>query len=267
MEISTREIFEALVGITFTVLMWWVTFSIFRRYRDTKYLPALLVASGFFALGFIFAPILTMGRAIMQEWPEIAGLVGPGAATWYRISSIIGGNAFVIGLLLFAIFTRQVFRPGSAASLFYVIFVGIFLMGSSDLVFMFEDKPIMITWAARLEIRIVYVVGNTLAFGWLAYESLSRWIVYRKRLEEEKELDPLVVNRFLLWGLAGISYVIAAFATLPFVPYEAIQPFFPTLVLNICILAFAILSYLSWSPPEWFKQVIRKGEPAQAGGS
>jgi hypothetical protein len=93
---------------------------------------------------------------------------------------------------------------------------------------------------------------------------LGRWRIYRKQLQGGKKLDPLVVNRFLLWGLAGVSYVIAAFATLPFIPYEAIQPFFPTVVLNICILAFAIFSYLSWSPPEWFKQIVRRGEPAQA---
>ncbi len=264
MQIGIREIFDASINITFTFLMWWVTVSILRRYRETRYLPALLVGTSFLVMGFIFAPILGAGRAIMQLRPEIAGLVGPEAATWFKLLSIVGGNAFVVGLFLFGVFTRQVFRPGRAASLYFVILIGIFLIGLSDLMFVFDAKANGLVWGARLEIRIVYVIGNTLNFGWMAYESLGRWRVYRRQIKEGKELDPVVVNRFLLWGLAGVSYVIAAFATLPFIPYVAIQPFFPTLVLELCILAFAILSYLSWSPPEWFKQIIRKGGAVQA---
>ena len=264
MEIGIREIFEASINITFVFLMCWVTISIFRRYRETRYLPALLAATAFFVLGFIFAPLLGVGRAIMQLRPEIAGFAGPGAATWMKVFSIVEGNVFVIGLFLFAVFTRQVFRPGRATSLFFLIFIGIFLIGSSDLIFMFEDKPIAIAWLARLEIKIVFHIGAILNWSWLTYESLLKWWIYRRQLREGKKLDPLVVNRFLLWGLAGVSYFIGALATLTFVPYEAIQPFFPTVVLNICILAFAIFSYLSWSPPEWFKQIIREGETVQA---
>ncbi|UCD84724.1 MAG: hypothetical protein JSU92_00615 [Deltaproteobacteria bacterium] len=263
MEIGIREIFEASISIIFTVLMWWVTISIFRRYRETKYQPALLVASAFFVLGFIFAPLLAVGRVIMQFRPDIAGLVGPEGPIWFKLLSIASGNAFVIGLFLIAVFTRQVFRPGSAASLFFLIFIGIFLIGSSDLIFMFEDKLIAIAWFARLEIKIVFHIGAILNWSWLTYESLSRWWIYRKQLKEGKDLDPLVVNRFLLWGLAGVSYFTGALATLTFVPYKAIQPFFPTLVLQLCILAFAIFSYLSWSPPGWFKQIISKEKPAQ----
>ncbi|UCD84730.1 MAG: hypothetical protein JSU92_00645 [Deltaproteobacteria bacterium] len=264
MEMSTRELFEVSTNIMFIAIMWWVTVSIFRRYRETRYLPALLVGSSFFVLGFIFAPLLGLARLIMQRWPDIAGLGAQEAATWYRLVSIITGNAFVIGLFLFAVFTRQVFRPGKASSLFLLIFIGIFLIGSSDLIFMFEEKPIAISWVARLEIKVVFFIGAILNWSWLAYESLSRWWIYRKQLREESELDPLVVNRFLLWGLAGVSYIIATFVTLLFVPYEAIQPLSLTLIKQLCILAFAIFSYLSWSPPEWFKQIISKVRAVQA---
>ncbi|UCD84729.1 MAG: hypothetical protein JSU92_00640 [Deltaproteobacteria bacterium] len=258
METGIREIFEAFQGITFTVLMWWVTISIFRRYRVTKYLPALVVGVGFFTLGFIFAPILALGRTLMVERPEIAGLVGPGASLWYSLLSIVCGNAFVIGLFLFGVFTRQVFRPGSPGSLFFLIFIGIILIGSSDLIFMFEDIPISISWGACLEIKIVFTIGGALNFGWLAYESLSRWSIYRRQLKEGKDLDPLVVNRFLLWGLAGMSYIIAGIGGLFFEPYKAIQPLIPALTVNTCIFTFAIFSYLSWSPPGWFKRIISK---------
>lgn len=258
MEISIREIFEGSINIIFAVLMWWVTISILRRYRETRYLPALLMGSGFFVLGFIFAPILGVMRAIMLLRPEIAGLVGPGAPTWYKILSIVSGNAFVIGPFLFGVFTRQVFRPGSTASLFFLILIGILLIGSSDLIFMFEDKPIAIAWTTRIEIRIVCVAGASLNWGWLAYESLSRWRIYRGQIEEGIKLDPVVVNRFLLWGLAGVSYFISNLMTMLFIPYEAIQPLFPTAVKQICILSFAIVSYLSWSPPAWYKNIMSK---------
>ncbi len=262
MEISIRMIFAAIINITFLFLMCWVTIAILRRYRETRYQPALLVGSGFFLLGFIFTPFLAAGRTIMELRPDIAGLVGPGPAGWFNFFRIVHANSFVIGLFLFAVFTRQVFRPRSTASFFFLIFIGILLIGHSDLVLMFEQKAIASGWGARFEIKIIYVIGNTLAFGWMAYESLSRWRLYRSQLKEGKKLDPLVVNRFLLWGLAGISYLGTALTTLAFIPYEAIQPLLPSLILQLCILAFAILSYLSWSPPDWYKRIIRKGEPA-----
>ena len=110
----------------------------------------------------------------------------------------------------------------------------------------------------------MYAIGNSLNFGWLAYESLSRWRHYRKQLKEGKKLDPLVVNRFLLWGLAGVSYVVTASSNILHVPYEMVQPLLPTALKGIFTLTFAIFSYLSWSPPGWFKRIVRKGEPAQA---
>jgi hypothetical protein len=127
-----------------------------------------------------------------------------------------------------------------------------------------EGHGPVVHWNARFPARLMYAVGNTFNFGWLAYESLSRWRHYRKQLKEGKKLDPLVVNRFLLWGLAGISYAVSSLSTILNVPYELVQPLFPTIVKAIFILGFAIFSYLSWSPPGWYKRIVRKGEPAQA---
>ncbi len=258
MELSFIQVFEAFAISVNLIVMWVVSIAILRRYLETKYLPALLAASGFLVLGFIFTPLILFSVIVMQAHPNLE------TTAWMKILTIISNNAFVIGLFLFTVFTRQVFRPGRRGSLFFLIFIGILLFGSKDLILMFEAKGGIAHWNARFGIRLMYAIGNSLNFGWLAYESLGRWRAYRRQLKEGKKMDPLVVNRFLLWGLAGISYAISALVTILNVPYEMVQPLFPTMVKAIFILAFAIFSYLSWSPPEWFKQIIRKGESVQA---
>ncbi len=258
MELSFSQIFEGFAISINLIVMWVVSIAILRRYLETKYPPALLAASGFLALGFIFTPGMLFAVILIQARPDLE------TAAWVRILSILVNNAFVIGLFLFTVFTRQVFRPGRRGSLFFLIFIGILLFGSKDLILMFEAKGMVVQWNARFGIRLMYAIGNSLNFGWLAYESLSRWRLYRRQLKKGKKMDPLVVNRFLLWGLAGISYTISALVTILNVPYEMVQPLFPTMIKATFILAFAIFCYLSWSPPEWFKQVIRKGEPTQA---
>ncbi|UCD85763.1 MAG: hypothetical protein JSU92_06100 [Deltaproteobacteria bacterium] len=258
MELSFAQLFEG-SAITFNlVIMWVVSIAILRRYQETKYLPALLAASGFLVLGFIFSPLLLIMVIVIQAHPELV------SAAWVKILAIINNNAFVIGLFLFTIFTRQVFRPGQRGSLFFLILIGILLFGSKDMILMFDAKGGIMQWNARFEARLMYTIGNSLNFGWLAYESLARWRLYRKQLREGKELDPLVVNRFLLWGLAGISYAVSSLVTILNVPYEQVQPLFPSIVKAIFIFTFAFFSYLSWSPPEWYKQTVLKGEPARA---
>ncbi|UCD84725.1 MAG: hypothetical protein JSU92_00620 [Deltaproteobacteria bacterium] len=259
MELSFAQVFEG-IAISFnTIIMWVVSIAILRRYQETKYLPALLVASGFLVLGFIFAPITLFSVIAIQLRPDLEM-----TAAWARIIEILHNNAFIIGLFLFAVFTRQVFRPGQRSSLFLLILIGILLFGSKDLILIFEAKGGVVQWNARFEVRLMYAIGNSLNFGWLAYESLSRWRAYRKQLKGGKELNLLVINRFLLWGLAGLSYAISSLVTILNVPYAMVQPLFPSITKAIFILAFAIFSYLSWSPPGWFKQIINKGKPAQA---
>jgi hypothetical protein len=261
MELSFAQLFEGFAIFFNLIVMWVVSVAILRRYLESKYPPALLAASGFLVLGFIFTPGVLTAVIGIQVRPDLE------TAVWVRIFSIIVNNAFVVGLFLFAVFTRQVFRPGRRDSLFFLIFIGILLFGSKDLIFMFdatEGHGPVVHWNARFPARLMYAVGNTFNFGWLAYESLGRWRLYRRQLKEGKELDPLVVNRFLLWGLAGLSYAVSSLVTILNVPYEMVQPIFPSTVKAIFILGFAIFSYLSWSPPGWFKRIISKGEPAQA---
>ncbi len=258
MELSFAQLFEGFAITINLIVMWVVSIAILRRYLETKYPPALLAASAFLVLGFIFTPLLLFSVIALQTHPDLE------TAAWLKTLTILNINAFVIGQFLFAVFTRQVFRPGRRGSLLFVIFIGILLFGSKDLILMFDAKGGMMQWNARFGARLIYVIGNTLNYSWLAYESLGRWSLYRRQLRGGKELDPLVVNRFLLWGLAGVSYAVSTLATILHLPYVMVQPLFPTMVKAAFILAFAIFSYLSWSPPGWYKRIIRKGKPARA---
>jgi hypothetical protein len=130
MDLSFPQVFEGIAIFFNLIVMWVVSVSILRRYLESKYPPALLAASGFLVLGFIFTPILLFVVIFIQAHPDLE------AAAWIKFLTILYNNAFVIGLFLFTVFTRQVFRPGRRGSLFLLIFIGILLFGSKDLIFM-----------------------------------------------------------------------------------------------------------------------------------
>jgi hypothetical protein len=54
MELSFAQTFEGFAIVINLIVMLVVSVSILRRYLETKYPPALLAASGFLVLGFIF---------------------------------------------------------------------------------------------------------------------------------------------------------------------------------------------------------------------
>lgn len=169
-----------------------------RLSRRTRQLPEQAIGLGLVLITVIGAPMSAAGRLpALVSTPLGDGLFGLGLA------SALGGIA-----LLF-VFTWRVFRPdaewakgvvGLAALAACIDWLGLVLASQRGQT-LDEILPHTRPWS----LAIVGLVA--LAFVWSSAESLR----YHARLRRRLALglaDPVVVNRFLLWGISGVATVV-----------------------------------------------------------
>jgi len=163
--------------------------------RRSGELPELALGVTLFAAGGLGGVLLFLGT-------QRAELLGA-AALPVRQAGILCLNAGAVSLWLF---TRRVFRPegGWALALVAAATAGIAIglvadllaAGAGDFARRRWDSP----WSR---------LGFALRLGaylWGAFESLRYFALMRRR-QRLGLADPLVTNRFLLWGVAGLAAV------------------------------------------------------------
>jgi hypothetical protein len=188
--------------------------------------------------------------------------VGHGAQLLLLTGSTIGSGLALFGL---ALFTWRVFRPGSgpAAVVFAVAMlatiatrIGIvrdFLAVPASRVPSFADSP---TWVGAS------VVLWTIAWFWAAGESLRYHVMLRRRLRLGLA-DPVVTNRFFLWGIGtGVAGLVSAslIATTAAGMDVHNHPL-PQLLLSISGTVGPITWYLTFTPPDRYLDFIRRRAP------
>lgn len=104
------------------------------------------------------------------------------------------------GIAVLGIFTWQVFRPGPVGAALLALFGGlVFLSFSTDLASGFylgvrrPEFSMAADYAGRLGM-----------YGWATLEALRQYVLARRRLRLGLS-DPLVANRFLLWGVGTLA--------------------------------------------------------------
>jgi hypothetical protein len=165
--------------------------------RRTRQLPELAMGAGLLCLTVLGTPLSTLGRLDgLVATPLGDALLGAGLAIAH------------LGLWLLFAFTWQVFRPQAvwAKGGVFVVFLALvaiwigLMRASSAGARLEEILPLTRPWA-------IGVIGiAALAFLWTGIESL----VYHSRLQRRLALglaDPVVVNRFLLWGVSALAAV------------------------------------------------------------
>jgi len=118
---------------------------------------------------------------------------------------------------LLAIFTRQVFRPKSRWAVWFVWFsvvLPVAGVGGSALGGDWEGYSLANPWFWA------EWVGYTLPFGWAGAEAFSQYAKARRR-RKHGLCDPIVCNRFLLWGIYAVLTVIASLLILPMYAHYA----------------------------------------------
>jgi hypothetical protein len=237
------DLFVALSTAIFICVGTAVGVRIVLRSRLDHSLPELAVGSALIAFAGISQPFAVLRVALAGEIPI-------GLSIFLQLVTT-GASSFTVVALY--VFTWRVFRPEArwAALLFAVGSALGLWAGAGMAAISFYDAAVtpalMGRWIA------LSALSYAICFGWAAVESLR----YHARLRRRLRLglaDPLLVNRFLLWGGAcafgfAIDVVLMAMAlgTTDFNRDAA-----PRLLVSASGLANAVAWFLGFTPPSWY---------------
>ena len=227
-------------------------------WRRTRARPELLLGVGIFltaSLGYG----LMIGASIARQ-----GLASPPPIlTWVTGAGWILHDAGVVCVVAFVL---HVFRPG-------------------------------VRWARMLAVLLLcclglglllyaqgggFVHGRTEGFGfWISFAAIGSYplwgateaLVYWRRMQRRREIglaDPLVTNRFLLWGIASLctaaavwSVTFPALLGLPLARQQELMPI--TLFVTAWFGTGAVIAYwLAFLPPRWYAARVLGGAPGAA---
>ena len=242
-------------GVTYSITSLLVVIAIVRRYLKTRYPMGLWIALSLALQGLVYAVAFEGNEILLKSHPALDAASDRLLNGVFRLAAC---NSLVVALFIFGYFTYRTFRPGKRWALLLLLAAGLFLSLSKDLTLLMEGPLVSTPWLARHWILAFYVVGCASIFGWMSGESLAVWRQLREDARAGEARDPVVINRFLLWGLAAAMYAISGVSNLFGKPQAAIvdQPLWIVLMKSANIFIFAIFGYLAWAPPEFYKSWI-----------
>jgi hypothetical protein len=181
-----------------------------------------------------------------------------------------------IGLAFLLLFTRLTFRPASPAARSVVLGLVMLMAVSATLVGATEGFAVRVVPGPAYW---VHFLARLACWCWVAAESLGYWSKQRRRLALGLA-DPVVTNRFLLWGVwavliallslsdpaARLWYVSVAGSTTEWVP-EIGRPIIQVTVPVTCALnaATLVLMLLTFFPsPAYRRWIAGRHEAAAA---
>jgi hypothetical protein len=193
-------------------------------------------------------------------------LLPPGGVRVLTVA--LGVAAIDFGLGCNYLFTRSVFRPGVAWLRFAVAGVWLALalhwVGLVHALWGARAEPDALT-AAGAPWTILVSAISCAGFAWSGSESLRYFAILRRRLALGLA-DPLVVNRFLLWGLVGVSTMGINFANAwtALRGVNVLQDPFAMAATGCLGLFNAVAMWLAFLPPEAYVRRVR-GASASGG--
>ncbi len=196
------EAVSGLVTIGLLVLSGVVGFRLIQRAQRYDGGPVLFLGLYFLVYG---ALATGLSLATYVGWSSAA------LALPERGARILNGAFFVTataGMSCLLLFTRQTFRPESAAARTMVWGIGGLLALSTALLAATEGFEVRVVNGPAYW---VHFVARVACWVWVAGESLAYWTKQRRRLALGLA-DPVVANRFLLWGIWGLVVALLAFS-------------------------------------------------------
>jgi hypothetical protein len=155
----------------------------------TRELPELLIGIGVLGIGPVGFGLFTFGDAAVRS----------GRADLAQALLAVASFAIAAGVFSTCVFTWRVYHPRAGAALAAVCATGILLAAT------FAAEAFQ---SGYREIRLdspnylVRTSAQVAVLLWSAAESLRYWRMMRRRLRIGLA-DPMVTNRFFLWGLAA----------------------------------------------------------------
>ena len=230
-----------------------VGLRILLRARQDRSLPELAIGTALVAFAGV-TQTLSIARVALE------GRISLGATIALQVGAT---SASALTLLALYVFTWRVFRPDARWAA--LLFAGGSALGlwagaaMAAISFYAVGEPPTLTghWIA------LSALSYAICFGWAALESL----LYHRRLVLRLRLglaDPLLVNRFLLWGGAcsfgfaiDVALIVMALGGADFNHSQLIR-----LLVSASGLANAIAWFLGFTPPAWYARWARGGAPS-----
>jgi hypothetical protein len=224
------------------------------RSRHSGRLPELLMGLTYVASSGIGYP-LAVASTFFTSRPALLAAV------------VVGEVLIVIGCSTFLFFNAVVFRPNAVWSMPAAALGSLVLAAGAAAViaayFSTSDAVLVAERSRAGTAAMLFALGA--GHAWTAVEGLRHYRMMRKRLALGLA-DPVVANRFLLWGLTGLvsvawngvasSYVLAG-ANVGADPV-------PVLAISVGGLASAIMLVLIFMAPAWYVRWLGRERPSRA---
>ena len=176
----------ALLGISlFAIASFVVGWRLLWLAHRTGLMPEKLIGGSLFLAGGIGTALLIL-----------SGVAGPARGAFSTAAML----AIDCGITVVGVFTGRVFRPGLVgATVVATCTALLFLSFASDWV----SGHYLGVQRSPFSISADYS-GRFVLYGWASYESLRQYALARRRVRIGL-LEPLVANRFLLWGISTLA--------------------------------------------------------------
>jgi hypothetical protein len=219
----------------------------------TRRLHEAAVGLALFAAGGLGGLLYFLGTSRAEELGTLA--------VWVRGS---GRLCLSVGALTLWAFTWRVFRPGSRWA------AALFALASSAVVAAFVGEGFATGFGGGDYAGVwsrLGVASRGLAFLWAAVESLRHFGLMRRR-QRIGLADPLVVNRFLLWGIATSAafgiYLVALMNLLQNTSHDVAAGVFEpawALLTSLFGLISGVCMWLAFLAPAAYRRWIESAAP------
>jgi hypothetical protein len=210
----------------------------------TRRLPELLIACGILGIGPVGLFLSLVSFSSVDTLPALAS-----------VSLAASLLSIAVGALAAAVFNWRVFRPDVHAMRFVIGILAALFLGS------LVHEAVTSGFADPTAIASGFRVHTLLSTGillWGAAESLRYYAMMRRRLKLGLA-DPLVTNRFLLWGLgigaAGLGSAISMTAVLA-TGQHMLELSWVTASNSLHGFTSAVLMWVAFIPPGFYRRFV-----------
>jgi hypothetical protein len=247
------EILSALSMLAYSLFAWVFALRLLNTVRGTRSIPEASVATGYLFIAGIGYPMVAASIGASES-------LGGTTSLSLQVAGIV---VLRVGLAGIFVFTWQTFRAETAwAKAFTLVAIGmlaaITVHGIGEL-----SRAPSFEAAVALEVSGPAAVASiglaALAFAWPAAEALGYHVKLRRR-QALGLANPVVVNRFLLWGIACSSSVFIAGVNLAAtVAGRNILEYQPAMITSATLgIANSVLLILAFLPPAPYLRFVRR---------
>jgi hypothetical protein len=233
--------------VFFVVILASVGFRLIRLWRRTREIPELSLGLGLLVVSSSL-PLAAVGRAPATAM-ELAG----------RVSFSAGITAAAVGVSLLVFFNYWVFRRGSSwgraafIAICLTMCAGVGYMSAAN--FLGESiEQIKITMRPGALALMLTILA---CFAWSGAESLRYHTALRRRLSIGLG-DPVLTNRFLLWGVAGLtcSILLVVITACIMMGMTILHEPLPLTAIAACGTIMSASWYLTFFAPESYRRFL-----------